>query len=246
MTSPNAYHRIKTVLLTLQESLPPYTPSAEQIQLWQSRLQAKDIPLSDGDFPAHWAADGLTAIFASICNKALTEEEAQGMIAAYWNDQSLSLAASRHSMDEAILTMYVHLACQWALSRLAATLAVYAPCAHWDHSHCPTCGGAPMISYFSKDNGSRHLVCGACQTSWRFRRIGCPFCGEENHEQLRTLEAEEYPGWTVMVCQTCRGAIKTGDLRNLAEKPDWNEVQLTLLPLDFAVAKWLNDEPKKS
>jgi FdhE protein len=109
----------------------------------------------------------------------------------------------------------------------------------WEGDQCPCCGGSPVISYFDKD-GKRNLVCGSCYTAWRYRRIGCPFCGEQNHENLRVLETEDYPGWVAMVCKTCRGSIKTADLRKIEGFPDWNEAQINLLPLDFAVENWLN------
>lgn len=239
MISLDNYHRIKAVLSELDATLPPLDPAEEQIALWKNRLHTGTAALAPDDFPADWAASALAAILQAEQSLVLPGEEVQEMVELYWKDQILSTAAARLPIDQAVITMYIHLSCQWSLRRLAAVVAGHAAFDAWGDCRCPACGDVPAVSYFAAD-GTRSLVCGACQTAWRYKRIGCAFCGEQNHENLRTLSVEEYTGWSIKVCRTCRGAIKTADLRILGTTPDWNEAQLMLLPLDFAVDQWLN------
>lgn len=239
MTSLENYRQIKAILCELEKTLPPFQVSPEQLSRWQSCLQAGNPALGPDDFPVRQASSAFLSVLQAMHGLSLTAEQAQAMITAYWDDLEDNMASSL-TLDPAVLSMYLHLSCQWALQQLAVTVAAHVSYAAWDACHCPACGGVPSISYFA-DDGARRLVCDACHTAWRYKRIACAFCGNQNHETLRTLAANEYPGWSVMVCQACHGTIKTADLRLLTAIPDWTEAQLTLLPLDFAAESWLSN-----
>jgi FdhE protein len=59
----------------------------------------------------------------------------------------------------------------------------------WLRSYCPTCGAAPaMAQLVGVDPGRlRLLSCGCCETRWRYRRTGCPFCENEDDHRLAVL-----------------------------------------------------------
>ncbi len=238
MTSITKYRQIKASLEKLEQKLPPYMPDNAVIDEWKKRSSSGSAALNEDDFPADWAAMALTGLLSDLQKISLSEEDSLQLIVEY--DGQGRLPTELCGLDSAILMMYIHLADQWAWQRLAKTvLTVAPPDVSWDYSHCPCCGDNPVAAYFAPEDGSRHLVCGTCHTAWRYRRIGCPYCGEHSHDRLRVLEADEYPGWLIMACQNCRGTLKTADMRRMAIMPDWNEAQLELLPLDFAADKWI-------
>ena len=49
-------------------------------------------------------------------------------------------------------------------------------------------------------------------TEWEFRRLLCPNCGEENHQNLPVYTVEEYPHILIEACDTCRVYLKAIDL----------------------------------
>ena len=61
--------------------------------------------------------------------------------------------------------------------------------------------------------GARTLLCPLCATSWRIDRLTCAGCGERSAEQLEMHTAESVPWVRVDECRTCRGYLKTIDLR---------------------------------
>lgn len=79
---------------------------------------------------------------------------------------------------------------------------------------CPRCAGDPQLAVIRPegDGGKRSLVCSFCQWEWEFRRIWCPACGEENHENLPRYSAEGIPAVRVEACETCKRYLKSIDL----------------------------------
>jgi FdhE protein len=55
----------------------------------------------------------------------------------------------------------------------------------------------------------RQLVCGCCQDRWSFKRIGCPYCGNEAADRLAVLELAGPAGLRLDVCESCKGYLKT-------------------------------------
>ncbi len=93
----------------------------------------------------------------------------------------------------------------------AASPAEWRDEARWGRGHCPTCGSLPAMAWLAPGEAARprFMICGCCGTRWRYRRIGCPFCGEENPERLEVLQVEEDPGLRLDTCAGCGGYLKT-------------------------------------
>ncbi len=81
----------------------------------------------------------------------------------------------------------------------------------WGRGYCPTCGALPLSAQLATAEASRprFLACGCCRTRWQFRRIGCPFCGNEAQDRLGILQVEGDEGLRIDVCDECRGYVKT-------------------------------------
>ena len=81
---------------------------------------------------------------------------------------------------------------------------------------CPCCGWPPQVAILRDEpevKSRRLLLCALCSTSWSFPRLACPSCGEMDSEKLLCHEVETRAHLRVEECQTCRGYLKTIDLR---------------------------------
>jgi len=79
----------------------------------------------------------------------------------------------------------------------------------WDKGACFVCGAPAALGELQGNDQSKHLRCGLCGADWRYSRIRCARCGNEDHATLGILYQD--PGLVkarVEVCERCRGYIK--------------------------------------
>jgi len=94
--------------------------------------------------------------------------------------------------------------CAWC--RQAAPLSSGIP---WDKGHCFVCGAAATLAELQDNDQVKHLRCGSCGADWKYSRLECIYCGNENHRTQRYLYAEEQgERIRVEVCDNCRGYLK--------------------------------------
>jgi len=103
----------------------------------------------------------------------------------------------------------------------------------WTEGYCPICGKEPKIGEIREEEGSRFLFCTQCGFEWRFRRIKCPFCGNEEQQTLAyfTIEGEEK--YRVDVCHECKRYIKIVDFRESKEEANLDVEDIATLHLDM-------------
>ena len=106
----------------------------------------------------------------------------------------------------------------------------------WYRGVCPACGGDPDFAALDRRGGRRRLFCPRCDTEWTFRRVGCPFCDNDDPRQLGYFPSGD-GAYRVSVCGACRRYIKTIDLREVkGERLPAMERVLTL-GIDLAAQK---------
>jgi len=81
----------------------------------------------------------------------------------------------------------------------------------WRRGYCPVCGGAPDISFLQGEAGERWLMCSRCDTQWRFQRLECPACGNQDHKSLYYL-ADDSETYRLYACDKCQTYIKAVNL----------------------------------
>jgi FdhE protein len=105
-----------------------------------------------------------------------------------------------------------------SLEAYAESLKGYADQESWYRGYCPVCGSQPERGELRKDFGERFLECSSCSFKWRFKRVVCPFCGNEDNKKLRYFNTEsDGKAYRVDVCDECKKYIKTIDLRETQE-----------------------------
>lgn len=99
---------------------------------------------------------------------------------------------------------------------------------------CPVCGAEPFMAEFDSEDGRRLLACGLCGTEWRFARMKCPFCGNEDQRKLGYLEIEDLEGYRAYVCESCKRYVKTVDRRKVIGEIDLETADALTPELDEA------------
>ena len=100
-------------------------------------------------------------------------------------------------------------------------------------SKCPICGREPKISELKGEGGQRFLFCGQCGFEWRFKRIRCPFCGNEDQQTLAYFTIENEEKYRVDVCNVCNKYIKAVDFRKAEKEPNLDVEDIATLHLDI-------------
>ena len=81
----------------------------------------------------------------------------------------------------------------------------------WLKNYCPICGRRPVLAQLRKQNEgrARYLKCGGCGTMWRWSRLGCTYCDNEDLYKMHILEIESEPQMRIDICDKCHCYIKT-------------------------------------
>ena len=87
----------------------------------------------------------------------------------------------------------------------------------WQKGYCPVCGGNPDFSFLDKERGARWLLCSRCDSRWLFKRLECPFCGNDDHTSLAYF-TDDHSVYRLYTCDKCRRYIEAIDLRQMQEE----------------------------
>lgn len=104
----------------------------------------------------------------------------------------------------------------------------------WTRGACPTCGtDASLALLVEAESGrDRMLACACCQTLWKYKRVGCPYCGNESQETLVSVEVEGEDDVRLDLCEACHAYTKTwigpGE-RAASFLNDWSTLHLDVI-----------------
>jgi FdhE protein len=102
----------------------------------------------------------------------------------------------------------------------------------WQYGYCPVCGGWPLLGELRGVELAQFLRCAACGSGWRWPRLQCPYCGNDDYHSLGTLAIEGEQRFRISVCERCKGYLKVS---NAFDPPP-----AELLPLDDAASVHLD------
>jgi len=120
------------------------------------------------------------------------------------------------------------------LERVAEKYAAAVEKAGWSEGYCPICGKEPKIGEIrASEDGRRYLFCNQCGFKWHYRRIKCPFCGNDEQHSLAYFAVEGEERHRVDVCNKCRRYIKIVELPKSSEELNLDVEDIATLHLDM-------------
>ncbi len=138
------------------------------------------------------------------------------------------IAEINRSVDGELLEFVLHSALHPFLRAHAEALNRFVDTSLWYRASCPICGGEPDMAALERAGGRRRLLCSRCDAEWAYRRLGCPFCGNDDPKDLAFFASDEKV-YRLAVCERCHRYIKTIDLRETStERPLAAERVLTV------------------
>ena len=146
-------------------------------------------------------------------------------IEAWFEDNRLPAEAVSDNVSEHLLATIIPQTMMPFLASYAQVLIGAVDQELWQRGYCPVCGGIPDFAFLEKEVGARWLLCSRCDAQWLFRRLVCPYCGNNDHKSLSYFVGENGP-YRLYVCEQCHCYLKTIDLRKVEDTAD------ILLPLE--------------
>ena len=135
------------------------------------------------------------------------------------NNEYITTLSKKLQVKEDVLLFLARNSIKPIYETYAKELKDYVDQERWWKGYCPICGSEPYIAELKSEGGAegaRFLVCSSCNFEWRFNRLKCPFCENEDHKKLRYFYAEkEGRAYRVDVCEKCKRYIKTIDTNKL-------------------------------
>ncbi|MDR3569902.1 MAG: formate dehydrogenase accessory protein FdhE [Syntrophobacteraceae bacterium] len=113
----------------------------------------------------------------------------------------------------------------------------------WCKGRCPVCGGGPDYGvlkekgdpseFLVSKSGRLWLHCPLCGHFWRFVRLVCPACGENDHEQLDVLTVRGRERDRIHSCRSCGRYLPVIDLVESGLRLHPDLAPLGFIPLDI-------------
>lgn len=151
--------------------------------------------------------------------------------------QAVPARASALQLDAGLTATVLRLAVFPVLSKYAAALEPLYSEAGWDLGICPVCGSWPLLGEFRGLEQIRFLRCAMCACEWRFSRLRCPFCANQDHHKLGYFHIEgEEVRYRAATCDECRGYVKMLSTLSALSPPALLAADLATLHLDLAAA----------
>ena len=119
------------------------------------------------------------------------------------------------------------------LKQWAQALAPFLDDSAWKQRRCPVCGGQPDFAYLGSEAGERLLVCGRCDTAWRYIRLGCPYCGNREAETYGYYP-DDIGIYRLYVCNDCHRYLKTLDMRQVPGERVLQAERIATTAMDLA------------
>lgn len=102
----------------------------------------------------------------------------------------------------------------------------------WGKGYCPLCGTMPELAFLQGEGGQRWLRCASCSYEWRFTRLMCPFCENENQEDFEVYYVAGREDESLNVCTRCKRYVPTLDQRNRIRPVTREIAAMALMHLD--------------
>jgi len=103
----------------------------------------------------------------------------------------------------------------------------------WHKGYCPLCGSMPELAFLKGEEGQRWLRCAFCGHDWRYVRLSCPFCENEDQQKLMTYYIVGREQERAEVCHKCGRYVVSIDLRGRLDEAVLDVAAIGLVHLDM-------------
>jgi len=135
----------------------------------------------------------------------------------WFEKQKLPATISVRGVDKKLINSIIHATIKPFLMSHAKTLRDSIDLERWRRSYCPICGGSPDFAFLDAERGSRWLLCSRCDTEWIFQRLQCPYCNNQNQNDLSYF-TDDTGLYRLYICERCKQYLKTADLRQTEDQ----------------------------
>jgi FdhE protein len=172
--------------------------------------------------------------WTSSCLRAMARADAE----------ALETAAAAAAVSPDFLLMALRVAYGPCLAAHREALTALAPIDLWRKPHCPVCGSDPDLAVLENHpDPSEFLIakggeiwhhCPTCAQRWRFVRMVCPNCGNQEHETMNRFSVPGSTGQYIYACDKCRHYLPCIDLVERSDSIDFDRAALQTVHLDAA------------
>lgn len=123
--------------------------------------------------------------------------------------KELNKFATEKSVNADLLTFFTWISVRGELRPYLKDLAEAEKA--WVFGHCPTCGSEASVASLIHTNRGRErfLFCAHCGCRWSYKRIGCPYCDNDDPKTLGVKEIDGEKSVRLDFCDKCKSYIKT-------------------------------------
>lgn len=130
----------------------------------------------------------------------------------YFRELSEKTGVDEHTLEFMALALARPIF-ELAASEMKDMLTGY-PC--WKN-YCPACGSVSFMARIRKEDGMRILQCSLCATEWKFARVKCPSCNNEEQKSLKFFYYHQESPHRLYVCDRCKRYLKCIDERKTGQ-----------------------------
>lgn len=154
-------------------------------------------------------------------------------LAGDWD--TIETAVARAGLDTDTAIALADYAVRPWLRLAAESIRAVLQSADWRAGYCPACGAPPLLAELRGSEHERVLRCGRCASAWSFPRLACPACGEQKHQRLGSLHAENQLDFLrVDICESCGTYVKAIAVLDPLPAAELQLADLKSTALDFA------------
>ncbi len=162
-------------------------------------------------------AEDLSVIEEAIAEGSLDLEELVNVALSEGEEGILEVANEKGVNSEILQALTVWIV-QPFLFSIRERFKPYFDGSSWGNGYCPVCGSYTKVGFLHGEGGKLTLKCEVCGMEWPFKRIKCPFCGNEDNEKLGFYELED-GAYRLYFCDECKKYWKVVDERKLSGIP---------------------------
>lgn len=144
------------------------------------------------------------------------------------------IAAECPDLDHELFSALLRNAARPLFSTWRSSLSESAGEVYWQNGYCYVCGATAAMAELQGSGQEMHLRCTTCGGDWKFSRLKCMYCGNDDHNTQGYFCPEgESEIAMVELCDRCMGYVKVFNSFEPTSPELLIVMDLETLPLDF-------------